>query len=63
MMEKRNHSLQTTAESTQARVLHAEQEKVMMTAGRALHLWLQPEKGLAFAPKHAEAFLGRAHVS
>lgn len=28
MMEKRNNSLQTATENTQARVLHAEQEKV-----------------------------------
>lgn len=28
MMEKRNSSLQTATESTQARILHAEQEKV-----------------------------------
>lgn len=31
LMEQRNHSLQTTNENTQARVLHAEQEKVMVT--------------------------------
>lgn len=30
LMEQRNHSLQTTNENTQARVLHAEQEKVMV---------------------------------
>ncbi|XP_068020303.1 FK506-binding protein 15 isoform X2 [Melanerpes formicivorus] len=30
LMEQRNHSLQTTTESTQARVLHAEQEKHML---------------------------------
>lgn len=28
MMEKRNNSLQSATENTQARVLHAEQEKV-----------------------------------
>jgi len=37
-MEQRNHSLQTTNENTQARVLHAEQEKVMVTTGRAVGL-------------------------
>ncbi|XP_044937665.1 FK506-binding protein 15 isoform X5 [Mustela putorius furo] len=31
MMEKRNNSLQTATENTQARVLHAEQEKVKVT--------------------------------
>ncbi|XP_074017280.1 FK506-binding protein 15 [Numenius arquata] len=34
LMEQRNHSLQTTNENTQARVLHAEQEKHMPPADR-----------------------------
>uniref|UniRef100_A0A803W5B6 peptidylprolyl isomerase n=2 Tax=Ficedula albicollis TaxID=59894 RepID=A0A803W5B6_FICAL len=34
LMEQRNHSLQTTNENTQARVLHAEQEKHMLPVDR-----------------------------
>ncbi|XP_057275241.1 FK506-binding protein 15 isoform X2 [Pezoporus wallicus] len=34
LMEQRNHSLQTTTENTQARVLHAEQEKHMLPVDR-----------------------------
>ncbi|XP_071673314.1 FK506-binding protein 15 isoform X2 [Patagioenas fasciata] len=34
LMEQRNHSLQTTNENTQARVLHAEQEKHTLPADR-----------------------------
>ncbi|KAM6297043.1 FK506-binding protein 15 [Aegotheles albertisi] len=34
LMEQRNHSLQTTNENTQARVLHAEQEKRMLPVDR-----------------------------
>ncbi|XP_069729114.1 FK506-binding protein 15 isoform X2 [Phaenicophaeus curvirostris] len=34
LMEQRNHSLQTTNENTQARVLHAEQEKNMLPVDR-----------------------------
>lgn len=60
LMEQRNHSLQTTNENTQARVLHAEQEKVMVTMSRAIDLWLQPGKGLLVALKHAEALLVKA---
>lgn len=53
-MEQRNHSLQTTNENTQARVLHAEQEKVMVAASRARDLGLQPAKRLLVALKRAE---------
>lgn len=47
MMEKRNNSLQTATENTQARVLHAEQEKVKVTeelaaaTARVSHLQLK----------------------
>jgi FK506-binding protein 15 len=38
MMEKRNNSLQTATENTQARILHAEQEKVKITGPRKAHV-------------------------
>lgn len=60
LMEQRNHSLQTTTENTQARVLHAEQEKVMVTMSRAINLQLQPGEGLLVALKCAEALLVKA---